>query len=120
MTKITIIPEKPGAPDSKFRATARERESFGKTPGAALDALTKQLSDEEAGTLIVIVNQRDTSHAAPSLADLFADWKAEDGTDDPAEISRRNQEVEELKQAMNRNRLEMEGWSSPRSWISRS
>lgn len=47
-----------------------------------------------------------------SLADLFAQWEAEDGTDDPVEIARRNQEVEEFKQAMNKNRQEMEGVGS--------
>jgi hypothetical protein len=47
-----------------------------------------------------------------SLAGLFAGWEAEDGTDDPAEIERRNREVTEFKQAMNRNRLEMEGPAS--------
>jgi hypothetical protein len=49
-----------------------------------------------------------------SLADLFAAWKTEDGTDDPAEVDRRNQEVEVFKQAMNRNRREMEG---PDVWL---
>jgi hypothetical protein len=44
-----------------------------------------------------------------SLAELFAQWDAEDATDDPAEIASRNQELEEFKEAMNRNRLEMEG-----------
>lgn len=44
-----------------------------------------------------------------SLETMFGRWEAEDGTDDPSEINHRNQEVEEFKQAMNRNRLEMEG-----------
>jgi hypothetical protein len=47
-----------------------------------------------------------------SLAELFAQWHAEDGTNDLAEIARRNSEVEEFKRAMNLNRLEMEGPSS--------
>lgn len=44
-----------------------------------------------------------------SLADLFARWAAEDETDDPAEIARRNAEFEEFKREMNRSRIEMEG-----------
>jgi hypothetical protein len=53
-------------------------------------------------------------HLAPpqssqSLADLFAQWEAEDYTDDPAELARRNEEFEEFKRAMNRNRRESEG-----------
>jgi hypothetical protein len=56
-----------------------------------------------------ILRQLPPPDAGQSLADLFAEWDGEDGTDDPAEISRRNQEVEEFKEAMNRNRTEMEG-----------
>jgi hypothetical protein len=44
-----------------------------------------------------------------SIDALFAKWNEEDRTDDLAEIARRQQEFEEFKQAMNRNRLEMEG-----------
>ena len=46
------------------------------------------------------------SHA---LTELFAQWETEDPTDDPAEVARRNGEVDEFKRAMNRNRHEMEG-----------
>lgn len=38
-----------------------------------------------------------------SLQRLFAKWDAEDATDDPAEIARRQQEWEELKKALNAN-----------------
>ena len=47
-----------------------------------------------------------------SLEELFAQWEAEDHTDDPEEIARRQQEFEEFKQAMNQNRLDMEGPNS--------
>ena len=55
-----------------------------------------------------------TEHLSPapvgsSLGDLFAQWEREDATTDPAELARRNQESEELKKALNQNRLEMEG-----------
>ena len=50
------------------------------------------------------------------LGDLFAAWESEDGTADPVEISRRNLEVEEFKQAMNANRAEMEGPGSRRPY----
>lgn len=49
------------------------------------------------------------SPGGQSLHDLFAQWDAEDQTGDPAEIARRNEEFEEFKRAMNRNRLESEG-----------
>ena len=47
----------------------------------------------------------------PDLATiaLLEQWEREDHTDDPEEIARRQREFEEFKEAMNRNRLEMEG-----------
>src|SRR4051794_17481426 len=49
--------------------------------------------------------------AVPNQAaiDVLRQWEEENATDDPAEIARRQQEFEEFKEAMNRNRLEMEG-----------
>jgi hypothetical protein len=44
-----------------------------------------------------------------SLAEMFQEWDAEDATDDPSEIARRNAEFEELKQRINANRAESEG-----------
>lgn len=38
-------------------------------------------------------------------AGLFARWEAEDGTDDPGEIDRRNQEWAELRTQLEANRL---------------
>jgi hypothetical protein len=44
-----------------------------------------------------------------SLSDLFAGWYAKDGTSDPAEIARRNQEFERFKESMNHNRADADG-----------
>jgi hypothetical protein len=41
--------------------------------------------------------------------DVLARWEAENATDDPAEIARREQELQEFKRAMNRNRLDSDG-----------
>jgi hypothetical protein len=71
-----------------------------------------------AETLIVkiisehIPAERPLEVRSKSLHDLFAKWAAEDATDDPEELKRRRQETEELKAALNRNRLEMEGPNS--------
>jgi hypothetical protein len=48
---------------------------------------------------------------APDQAtlDLLERWDREQATDDPEEIARRQKEVEEFMEGMNRNRLEMEG-----------
>jgi hypothetical protein len=39
-----------------------------------------------------------------SLAELFAQWQAEDATDDPEELDRRDRELEELKANLNATR----------------
>jgi hypothetical protein len=44
----------------------------------------------------------------PTIA-LIEQWKREDATDDPEEIVRRERELKEFMEGMNRNRLEMEG-----------
>lgn len=44
----------------------------------------------------------------PTLA-LFAQWAAEDATDDPEEIARRNWEWEETKANLQANRFSLEG-----------
>jgi len=41
--------------------------------------------------------------------DLIERWEAQDKTDDPEELARRQQELDEFKAAMNRNRLESDG-----------
>jgi hypothetical protein len=53
MTTITILPE-----EEKYRAVAGKKQSVGRTAGAALDALTAQLDEEESGTLLIVQNQR--------------------------------------------------------------
>ena len=53
MTTITIVPE-----EKNYRAVAGEKQSLGRTMGAALDALTAQLDDEERGTLLIVQSQR--------------------------------------------------------------
>ncbi len=47
--------------------------------------------------------------ASQSSSDALARWEAMNETDDPEEIRRRQGEFEEFRQAVNRNRLDMEG-----------
>lgn len=54
MTTITILPERADS----YRALAGDKESTGRTPGEALDALTAQLEDENGGTLVIVQNQK--------------------------------------------------------------
>ena len=54
MTTIAILPESV-APDSiAYRAVAGNRESVGRTPGEALDAMTSQLDEDESGTIVIV------------------------------------------------------------------
>lgn len=80
MTTVTIVAENPGSPDTTFRASAQERESVGRTAGAALDGLTRQLNDAEVATLIVVQNFRPdpffSAAQQAGLQELLARWRA--------------------------------------------
>ena len=99
MTTVTIVAENPGSPDAAFRASARDHESVGRTPGAALDELTRQLTDAEAGTLVVVQNFRPDcffSAAQQSrLEALLAAWRSARSTGLPMPPEQRK-ELEEL------------------------
>lgn len=64
----------------------------------------------------LIVEHLPKAEPGESLADLFADWDREDATDDAAEVASRNREFEELKNAMNTSRVDMEGPHSRKPW----
>jgi hypothetical protein len=80
MTTIAIVPDSPATPPTGFRAVAGQRQSVGRTPGEALDALTAQLDADEAGTLLVIQHLRPdaffTAEQRQRLGDLMARWRA--------------------------------------------
>ena len=79
MTAITILPEKVSAEETTYRAVAGERESVGASAGQALDALTSQLSDDEAGMLVVIQRLRPdqffTAGQQQRLDELMSRWR---------------------------------------------
>ena len=79
MTTIMIVPDSSGSPAPSYRAIAGNKESSGKTAGEALDALTAQLSQPDAVTLVVLQrNQPDqhfTAEQRARLADLMARWR---------------------------------------------
>jgi hypothetical protein len=80
MTTITIIPECPGSPPTKYRAVAGKAQATGKTAGEALDALTSQLAETEGGTLVVIQYRRPdeffTAEQQDRLQELMTRWRA--------------------------------------------
>ena len=54
ISKITITAEDPKSPNAGYRATWRDRESFGGTAGAALDAIKQQMPPTESASLVLI------------------------------------------------------------------
>jgi hypothetical protein len=80
MTKVTIVAENPGSPDTTFRASAGDHESVGRTAGAALDELTRQLGEDERGTIVVVQNFRPDAFFSTAqqarLRELLANWRA--------------------------------------------
>ena len=79
MTKIAILPEPTTGNGTVYRAIAGARQSTGKTPGEALDALTAQLPAEESATLVIVQSLRPdsffTAEQQCRLAELMARWR---------------------------------------------
>jgi hypothetical protein len=79
MTTIAILPENPGSVGTQYRAVAGQRQSVGRTAGEALDALTAQLDESQAGTLVVVQQLRPdcffTSGQQKRLEELMARWR---------------------------------------------
>ena len=79
MTAITILPEKLGTVETRYRALAGGRESVGRSVGEALDALTLQLRDDGTGMLVVIQNLRPdaffTAAQHQRLEELMSRWR---------------------------------------------
>ncbi len=79
MTKVAIVSIPTAAGEIAYHAMAGDKQSHGKTAGEALDALTAQLSEDEAGTLVIVQHFRpDRFFAADQqrrLAELMARWR---------------------------------------------
>jgi hypothetical protein len=58
MTTVAILPVSDASGERIYRAVAGDKQSTGKTPGEALDALTAQLEGSEFSTLLIIQSFR--------------------------------------------------------------
>jgi hypothetical protein len=80
MTKVAILPVSTATGEITYQAVAGDKQSEGKTAGEALDALTMQLPNDEAETLIVIQRLRPDhffdAKQQQRLTDLMARWRA--------------------------------------------
>ncbi|HEV3260974.1 MAG TPA: hypothetical protein VG013_29245 [Gemmataceae bacterium] len=78
MTKVAILPERTERGEIAYRAIAGQRQSVGKTAGAALDALTALLPAEETGTLVIVQDLRPdrffSAQQQQRLQQLMARW----------------------------------------------
>jgi hypothetical protein len=80
MTRVAILAEPTDNGGVSYRAVAGDRQSVGRTAGEALDALTVQLPDQEAGTLVVIQCLRPDdlfdARQQQRLSELMSRWRA--------------------------------------------
>ncbi len=78
MTAIAILSE-PLGDGTSYRAVAGALQSTGRTPGEALDSLSRQLADHELGTLIVVQQMRPDdffpAEKRDRLGDLMRRWR---------------------------------------------
>jgi hypothetical protein len=91
MTKVAILPIPSEQGVLSYRAIAGEKYAQGQTAGEALDALTAQLSADEASTLIIVQSLRPdrffTAAQQQRLDALMARWRTlrEQGTPLPTD-----------------------------------
>jgi hypothetical protein len=80
MTKVPILPISTVTGDIAYHAIAGDKQAHGKTAGAALDALSAQLPEEETGTLVIVQSLRPDSFFGVDqqrrLGKLMARWRA--------------------------------------------
>jgi len=90
MTKVTIVPVQPAAIASGYCAISDSIQSFGDTPGQALDALTSQLGEIDSDLLIIVQNQKPddffTAKQQERLALLMAQWRSARDENQPAQF----------------------------------
>lgn len=77
--KVAIMPVPTPHGTTSYHAIAGQKQSAGATAGAALDALTAQLSADETGTLIIVQTFRPdpffTAAHQQRLAHLMTKWR---------------------------------------------
>ena len=80
MTKIAVFQENDGAEQLAFRAVTAGSQAMGRTAGEALDALTTQLPDGGADTLIIVRSFRPdqffTASQRHRLGQRMASWRS--------------------------------------------
>ncbi len=79
MTRVAILPIPTASGELSYHALAGDKQSQGKTAGAALDGLTVQLEDAELDTLVVVQHRKPDAFFGEAeqrrLAELMALWR---------------------------------------------
>jgi hypothetical protein len=79
MTSVIIVPVPTNQGGVTYCAVSNGKRSQGATAGEALDALTAQMTDGDAGTLVIIQNRHPdqffTAEQQSRLAELMAKWR---------------------------------------------
>jgi hypothetical protein len=79
MVRVAILPVPTAAGTMAYRAVAGDKQSEGKTAGEALDALTRQLRDDENTALVIVQSlhpdQFFQAGEQARLAELMARWR---------------------------------------------
>jgi len=89
--------------ETRLRELAARR---GQAPEEVIDALVQKESEDER---MRTAENKPLANGVNSMSALFAEWDAEDATDDPEEIARRNREWEETKANLEASRFNLEG-----------
>jgi hypothetical protein len=80
MTTVAILPETPGAAETRYLAISGKRHSVGQTAGQALDNLTAQFTDAEKQTLVVVrhlsADEFFNAEQCRRLEELMGRWRA--------------------------------------------
>ena len=80
MVRVTILPIPTTSGSKSYFAVAGDKQSFGNTAGEALDALTIQLEDDEASTLVIVQRMQPDiffgSAEQKRLGELMERWRA--------------------------------------------
>lgn len=102
MINVTILPMTTEQGAISYRAVAGAKHSSGNTPGAALDALTAQLSADDTSTLVIVQSLRPDSYFTATqqrrLGHLMKKWRQV--RDQASSLSAKEQvELEKLVEA---------------------
>lgn len=79
MKKVTILPVSENNGNTSYCAVAEDKQSVGKTAGEALDALTRQFTNDTTDSIVIVQNMRPDSlfnaDQQELLTDLMTRWR---------------------------------------------